>query len=323
MISTRMASLPLAAASWKPRCEAGASSESADPDQVSLSTPKAPKGLPRIALLLALCGSLGACASLPGGPVVARQAGESITRQHLAAELPGGEQCGRLVPLSDQRSDRPTHVTIYGMNGSPDQLQSLTRQAAAEGYNTMAFVYEDRQCTLRDTARDLAGELSAWRRAHPTQPMRIDAHCMGARFSVKALADLGVQAGTVQLNMLTPPLAGFPLANTAQLVPRPLARLFPGTMPGYDMGSSSDYQAELERTTLPANIQTRIFYGQADTLIDYTQPAFRAVEQNLRASVHYVPGGSHMGVIEAVARGNYSSQALPYQPPSSFQALLR
>lgn len=293
-------------------------------DQVTLSAPapQVPTGLPRIALLVALCASLGACASLPGGPIVARQTGEPITRQNLAAELPGGDRCGRLVPLSRQQADRPTHVTVHGMNGAPVNLQALTDQAAAQDYNTMAFVYEDRQCTLRETARDLASELADWRQAHPTRPLRIDAHCMGARISLKALSEMGVRAGAVQLNMLTPPLGGFALANTAQLVPRPLARLFPGTLPGYDMGSSSDFQAELERTTLPGNIKTRIFYGQRDELIDYTRPVFHQVQQNLRASVHYVPDADHMQVIDEVARGNFTARPLPYQPPGSFQAMV-
>lgn len=331
MLSTTMALAPLSGASWK--ASPHSSSAHTDPQdyrtspsdeviQVSAPAPQAPARLPRIAMLVALCASLGACATLPGGPVLARQAGEPITRQNLAAELPGGDQCGRLVPLSRQQADRPTHVTVHGMNGAPDNLQALTNQAAAQGYNTMAFVYEDRQCTLRETARDLAGELAAWRLAHPTRPLRIDAHCMGARISLKALSEMGVRAGAVQLNMLTPPLGGFALANTAQLVPRPLARLFPGTLPGYDMGSSSDFQADLERTTLPGNIKTRIFYGQRDELIDYTRPVFHQVQQNLRASVHYVPDADHLQVIDEVARGNFTTRPLPYQPPGSFQAMV-
>lgn len=298
-----------------PTVAAGSKKVAAAPvqvDSVELSEQASrPVGVPRLGLMCALLVSLGACTTLPpgGGP-------------HLQAQAtPAQPTCGRLVFLSEPVAGRPLQVSVHGMNGTPENLRALTAEAGSQGFNTAAFAYEDKQCTLVETASDLTRQLRDWRQANPDLTLRVDAHCMGARISVRALADMGHAVGRAQLNLFTPALAGFAMANTANIVPRPLARLFPGTLPGQDMGTRSGFQARLEQTTLPPSVSTSIYYGQRDEIIDYTEPAHGRIERNLDASVSYVLGAGHMEVLDEVPRGNFTTERPEYQPPRTLKSM--
>lgn len=229
-----------------------------------------------------------------------RQALPRIDESYERALLGGQNNPGRLVPLA--QGGRGTTVTIHGINGAPTDVQALSEQAAGEGHNVQTFVYDDNFRRLTDSSQDLAGELREWMRANPGQPLRIQAHSMGGRVALGALARLqeeGQLRNPVELDLIAPPLGGFGGANAARMdFLDVIGRVAPNVRPGRDMGSDSDFQQQLERLQLPG-VRTRIITGREDTVVDAQLPGFRAIARNLAAQQLQLPG-DHSTVIDQV-----------------------
>ena len=80
----------------------------------------------------------------------------------------------------------------------------------------------------------------------------------------------------------------------------PLAKLIPGAAATRDMATLSGAQSELKGVRLPANVQTKIFYGDNDNLIDYTTKGAKQMAENLNAQVYYL-AGEHTTTVPSVA----------------------
>ena len=261
------------------------------------------------ALLGATLGLAGCAGTLE--PRLAAQQGFSVTTGaplDEAAEqalLGGRDRPGRLVELQAARPGRGLTLTIHGINASPQDVGALTEAAAARGRGVATFAWDDRFRRLTDSSQDLARELRAWAAEHPGEPLEIDAHSMGARIAIAALAELaaaGELTMQVRLRLVAPPLGGFGSANSARTAPPFIGELIGGVRPGVDMGTTSAFQRRLEAVALPENVRTVIYLGERDTMVRAEDARFQRVAARLGAEVVTLPGEDHVSVIERVAR---------------------
>ena len=82
------------------------------------------------------------------------------------------------------------------------------------------------------------------------------------------------------------------------------------------MATLSGAQSELKEVRLPDNVQTKIFYGDNDNLIDYTTKGAKQMAENLNAQVYYL-AGEHTTTVPSVASHrpeDFSSAPLEYKP---------
>ena len=125
---------------------------------------------------------------------------------------------------------------------------------------------------------------------------------MGGRVAAVALSRLeqqGALAGRdVRLNMVAPPLQGFASANFAGMG----AAFAPSLRSSVDMGSSSDFQQELEAARLP-NVKVRVFGGGADDVASVDDD-WKAIARNLAGGREptVLQGADHMSAVTAAAR---------------------
>lgn len=240
-------------------------------------------------------------------PMAQRQQLEVI---HEVAEqeiLRGSNTPARLVPLAPSIPGAPAMVTIHGMNGDPASMQSVAEVGAREGREVHTLAYDDMYRRLTDNSRDLAQGLGQWMDQNPGRPLQLSAYCMGGRIALGALSELQQQGRLenreIQVDLIAPPLGGFDAADLARLdVTGVVGALIPRVRPGYDMGSGSAFQEQLEALNLPPNVRTRIFLGGRDTLIDPQSPGFQRISRNLNASVIQLPEASHGDIPAHVGR---------------------
>ena len=214
----------------------------------------------------------------------------------------GGKGC--LVELQSGKPGRGAVVTVHGINGSPETVEPLTANVPKDK-SILSFAYDDGHTRLGDSSQQMADSLRNWAKAHPKDKLQIRAHCMGARMTVDALRKLSEQGGmpkNIQLDLVAPAAGGFAMANSAKMVPDPLARLLPNTAPGKDMGTNSKFQKQLESTQLPPQVKTRIFVGDRDSLIQPQDARFQKVAQNLNAQVRMMKGEDHMSILGAAGK---------------------
>lgn len=216
----------------------------------------------------------------------------------------GSNQPGRLIPL--MQGNHGAVMTIHGINASPQNVDALAQPGVQNGREVHTFAYDDRFRRLSDSSADLARELGQWMARNPGQPLTLRAHSMGGRVTLGALAllqDQGQLEGRpVRLDLVAPPLGGYQAANWARAdVTGLVGSLVGGMRPGLDMGTDSGFQQRLENLRLPSNVQTRIFVGENDSVVDPTLPGFQRIAQNLRARTFQIPGADHNSIVESVA----------------------
>ena len=246
---------------------------------------------------------------------------ETVDEQAEGKALEEAASCGKLIRLSPGQAEQGAHLSIHGLGASPKDMAPLTQRAADQGKATATFAYNDMHCSHEENSKALASELKTWLAEHPGQRISIETHSLGGRTLMGAF-HLMQQAGempshSIQLSMVSPPLAGFGLFNIALPMPPALARLIPGAAATRDMASLSKAQGQLDQLRLPSNVQTKIFYGDDDNLIDYTTYGSQKIAENLGAEVYYLAGEGHYTTVPAVARGrleDFSKTALDYQP---------
>ena len=211
---------------------------------------------------------------------------------------------GSLVQLQSGKSGHGTVLTVHGINGSPETVAPLAANVPKDKA-VMSFAYDDGHSRLGDSSQQMADCLRKWSQQHPGEKLEIRAHCMGARMTVDALRKLSEQGGmpkNVKLDLIAPAASGFAMANSAAMVPDPIAKLLPNTAPGKDMGTTSKFQKQLEATHLPAQVKTRIFVGDKDALINPQDARFQTVARNLNAQVRIMKGEDHMSVLGATGK---------------------
>lgn len=294
-------------------------------DQVSVTQMNAPvkntKAMSGAGMLAAV--TLAVAGLLAPGAALAGQQFASIDQLTEKVEqqiLHDSKSSGQIVRLNEGRPGHGIHLSIHGLGADPAAMAPLTARAEAKGQTTAAFAYDDFHGDQKNNAQALAGELKTWVAEHPGEKITIETHSLGGRMILAAfnyLQETGDMPKTsIQLSMVSPPLAGFGFCNLALPLPIPVARLIPGAAASRDMATGSGSQKQLESVRLPENVKTRIFYGDNDNLIDYTKEGARRIAENLNAEVFYL-AGEHKTTVPSVAAhslSDFSSQPLPYKP---------
>ena len=283
----------------------------------------------KIGLGLCLMASLCGAANAAGGPsagVAAEQFQQAVVRtidnDQEQAMLSQNDACGMIVALAEGQDGKGAHLTVHGLGASPRAVKPLNDRAAAEGKDTSTFIYNDMKgCDHRMNSRALADELKEWASEHPNEPLTIETHSQGGRVAMGALRFLNKDGefpdNPIQLTMISPPLGGFSLANIVLTAPGPLARLIPGAAPTRDMASWSGASRQIKNLKLPENVQTTIYYGSADRMVNYEKGGHKKVAENLDAEVYYIVGGTHTTTVPTVANpqpGDISDQPIAYNP---------
>ena len=277
-------------------------------------------GLRRLGLALCFTASLGGFFSSAVSAATAVQmessvASVAIEKLDEAAEgniLENQQSCGKLIRLTSGIEGQGMHISIHGLGSKPADMAPLTNNAASKGLSTATFAYNDMHCNQEETSKVLASELKGLMAELPGQQLTIESHSLGGRMALAAVdqlqksGDLGSQP--LQLDLLAPPLAGYHLLNAMMPVPSLVAGLIPGALPSQDMGSLSRAQGQLDQVKLPSSVQTRIFYGSEDSLIDYTTDGAQQIAKNLGADVYYLAGQGHHDMI--TAKANFAGSAL-------------
>ncbi len=203
-------------------------------------------------------------------------------------------------------SEHGVTLTIHGINGSPNTVGALSDAAIARGELVYAVAYDDNYRRLQATADDFAALFAQALAQLPAgKPLKIHAHCMGARTALVAL-DRMARAGQlgehdVQLHLLAPPLLGFGSANAAWLALPLMDTFIANIAPGKDMGTNNAFQRELDAVVLPKNVSIRVTVGDRDTLIGIND-AYRERVARLGATLEVAQGVDHMQVLEHVAQ---------------------
>lgn len=281
---------------------------------------------------LALCFA-AAMGGLPSPVLAAGLSGADQTVASLSIDnsreselVAQSGECGQIVNLAPGKDGHGIHLSIHGLGTSPSAMSALDQKAQESGQATSTFAYDDMHCTQADNGASLAKSLKSLVAQHPGENITIETHSLGGRVALTAL-DLLNQRGelpaqSIKLAMISPPLAGFGLANIALMAPIGLMKLIPGAAPTHDMASMSAAQQKLEGMRLPGNVETSVYYGTKDPLIDYTKYEHDDIHRNLNASVYYIAGGEHsttVGVVAANVPGTISATHLAYEarPPAS------
>lgn len=296
-------------------------------DELSLSggaQAKAPARLfsVRAATLACLALSMAGLFACPATATAGQQfrSIDQLTEKVERQILKESDGQGQIVRLNEGIPGRGIHLSIHGLGADPAAMAPLTQRAEARGQTTAAFAYDDFHGDQKQNAQSLASELKGWIAEHPGEKITIDTHSLGGRTILAAfhyLQESGDMPTTaIQLNMVSPPLAGFGLLNLALPLPIPVAKLIPGAAASRDMASASGAQDLLEEVRLPGNVKTTIFYGDNDGLIDYTSKGAKKMAENLNAQVYYL-AGEHKTTVPTVAAHapeDFSVEPLVYKP---------
>lgn len=255
----------------------------------------------------------------PGLAVVASVAPVAIASAETLAEGPrapisldelgetrllgGKNEAGRLVPTYEAPESHRARIAVHGVNGSPLDVSPLTALGPVLGENTHAFAYDDRFRRLEHSALDLAQAILEWRTQHHGERLTIDAHSMGGRVTLAALAKVAsiTDPGPIQLNLISVPLAGYESANWSKLTPGFLRDLIPVARPSLDMGTKSRFQEGIDRLVLPESVRTTIYVAGKDEVVSGADAYPTHVVRNLRAKVVHLPEEDHVSVVSRVA----------------------
>ncbi|MEW5854488.1 MAG: hypothetical protein AB2A00_37275 [Myxococcota bacterium] len=239
------------------------------------------------------------------GAALQHQLARTIQESEERAIVGGKNNVGKMVDLGgDPRNGLA--LTIHGINGAPEDVDALSNHALGQGAQTRTFAYDDNYRRLTDTAADLSGQMAGWLRDNPGKPLTVHAHSMGSRVALAALDDLNrqglLEGRQVDFNMVAPPLGGYSSADGARMAPDFLGNAIKNLRPSKDMGTSSSFQETLEAARLPPNVNVRVFTAGQDTVVDYSNPHFQTIVDNLRAQVIPLPEADHVNAVDAAAR---------------------
>lgn len=308
-------------------------------DHVTLSRATKPivkfkRAFQKAALGVALMASLASSAQITGGPwglalssqftdPPKTEKSTTIDNAQERAMLREDCGCGEVVSISEGQPGKGASLTIHGFAASPETMKPIDEKAQAEGQSTSTYVYKDMQgCNHRKNSKELASEITKWAEKHPGETLNIQTHSQGGRIALGALRNLAkddaIPENPINLTMISPPLAGFGLANITLVTPGIMARLIPGAAPIRDMSSLSGSTRQIRRMKLPSNVETSIYYGTKDKLVNYGKRAHQKVAENLDAEVYFIAGADHSGTPGAFANPNsqISTVAQPYAPGS-------
>ena len=226
---------------------------------------------------------------------------ESLNRvsERIAVKKAHGR--GTLIDVHTGRDGRPTVIAVHGIAGQPSDLAPLIQKAIDAGDTVKAFAYDDKFRSLENSSLDLALAIEEWGNVQPTGSLRIDAHSMGGRVAIGAVAILttrGALTNSVELNLIAVPLAGIARANLVRLLPR----FLPWIRPLNGMASSSRYQRMIDHLQLPSTVEVNVFAGDQDTVFTHSTKKYRALVRVLHRTLHVFPNATHMSTVEEVAR---------------------
>lgn len=285
----------------------------------------------RIGAAICLIASLSSAASAAASPLVdvaahqfkeQAQVVQVIDNAQEDAILKEADSCGTIVHLAAGQEGKGAHLTVHGLGAAPKAVKPLNDKAAQEGQDTSTFAYKDMKgCDHRMNSAALAEGIKEWAGEHPDETLTIETHSQGGRVALgafrKLIKDQEMPENPINLNLISPPLGGFSLANIVLSAPGPLARLIPGAAPTRDMASWSGASRQVKKQTLPSNVETKIYYGSADRMVNYKKRAHKKVAENLDAEVYYIAGGTHTTTVPSVANpesGEITTNPIPYKP---------
>jgi pimeloyl-ACP methyl ester carboxylesterase len=245
------------------------------------------------------------------GSIITRKSGVPVTRsshrpasidmefeRRLLKETHGR---GALVEVHTGAAERPTTIFVHGMPDGASTLSPMMQKAIDADETVEAFAYDNKFRSLEYSSRDLASAIETWMDENPAQRLRIDAHSMGGRLALGALAILqksGRLTGDVELNLIASPIAGVRRAIFARLAPGflPWIRPLRGIAPG------SGFQTVIDRLELPSNVAVHIFVGDKDKVFSHATPKYAALVRKLGATLTVFADATHTSILDEMAR---------------------
>lgn len=216
---------------------------------------------------------------------------------------------GTFVDVHTGAADRPATIFVHGMPGAPSSLIAVIQKAIDAGRTVKVFAYDNKFRSLEDSSRDLAHSIECWMDDNPGQGLRIDAHSMGGRLALGALAILqerGRLDGDIALNLIASPIAGTKSASFSRLAPG----FIPWIRPIRGIAPASKFQAVIDRLELPSNVTVNVFVGDKDNVFKHSTNKYGSLVAKLNATLKVFANATHTSIIDEVAR-------LPEVLPSS------
>lgn len=277
--------------------------------------------LRKVGLAVCFACAMSAAIASPAAAATGQQYSQIEQLDEKAEQkiLKESDSHGQIVRLNEGKPGKGIHLSIHGLGANPGDMAPVTNRAEAKGQATATFAYDDFHGEQGQNAQALASELKGWLAEHPGEKVTIETHSLGGRMILAAFQvlqkDGEMPTNSIRLSMISPPLAGFGLFNIAMPL-GPLAKLIPGAAATRDMATMSGAQSSLETVRLPDNVQTKIFYGDNDSWIDYTTKGAKKMAENLNAQVYYL-AGEHTTTVPTVAKHrpeDFSTTPLEYKP---------
>jgi hypothetical protein len=234
-------------------------------------------------------------------PLEPRGAHVTMSEAREREALGGFDRPAVLLPVHAGDPGRPHVVVIHGINAAPGDVAPLTQAAIARGGPVSVLAWDDQRRRLDASADDLAGQLAG---PLAGRPVRLEAHSMGARVALAAVARAHARRaalGPIELVLVAPHLGGSGAADGARWAPGFLASRIGGIRPGLDMGTRSAFQAELETLSLPPGTRIRVLLAEHDTIVDARAPGFRRVLERLGVEAEVISGAGHGDVLGPAA----------------------
>jgi hypothetical protein len=229
---------------------------------------------------------------------------EAVRERNETAEMEaiGGENKPGVLMSQGGNPRKGTTVTIHGINDNPASVLPLGEKAAKRGQAVATFAWDDRSRRLGDSADDFARAVKTTLDKNPSAPLTINAYSMGGRVAAVGLARLEAEGALkgrdVRLNLVAPPLQGFSSANMAWMG----AAFTSSLRSSMDMGTGSDFQAELEGVRFK-DVKVQVFGGGADetAVVDENWTRIARQLSGGRDPV-IMPGATHDSSITEAAR---------------------
>lgn len=235
-------------------------------------------------------------------PTVDEKKASELDEDFEQGIIGGKRKPAKIVTLANEENTQgPLALAFHGTNGTPGDMQSFHDAAKADGKTSATVAYDDRYRRLGDTVNDLTDQLGKWIDENPGRPLEITTHSMSSRVMPIVLDNLAKQGKLdmpVTFSMVAPPLGGFTSANFARLAPEFIGQYIPGVEIGKDMGTSSEFQQQLESIKLPGNVKVTIYTGGKDKIVDPTLDGFTKIVENLKATVVNLENADHMTAID-------------------------
>jgi LysM repeat protein/pimeloyl-ACP methyl ester carboxylesterase len=165
-------------------------------------------------------------------------------------------------------------VSVHGFFSEPRFTRAMSISHSNEGRTSYTLAYDDKGKRQSDTAVEFADELEKLIEAYPDGPLRIDAHSLGGRVTLRALQILHERGNLnndfqIEVTLIGTPLGGVnwagQLAN--KLTPE---WLVPDGAPfvtvSRDFAHNSEFQQQLEQGEFPPGVVFRVVATAGDSL---------------------------------------------------------